>query len=213
MGFNSGGGQKTYLKISDGKISVRVNEGSENAVKCTNKDGSKTWYERRYPSFTGKVIGIRKRLTDWGADLCIDIEDAGESYELQMPWSSGYSSGFFLSMPNINFKNEITFSPWMKIIEEKKKTSLFIHNFGEKESAKWAWTKDNPGDLPPMVQVKVKGQLVWDDTERQEYFEKYIAEKINPILGVKPEINVSDPTEDNDIPWGTSPPEHNDLPY
>jgi hypothetical protein len=224
MGFNSGGGQKTYLKISDGKISVKVNEGTENAVKCTNKDGSKTWWERRYPSFTGKITGIRKRVTDWGADLCIDIDDVGEEYELQMPWSSGYSSGFFLAMPNIKFDNEVTFSPWMKVVDDKKKTSLFIHNFGEKDSVKWAWTKDAPGDLPPMVQLKVKGKDVWDDTERQEYFEKYIAEKINPKLGVTAPvakyevgngpapINSSEPTGESDLPWDTQPPEEK-APY
>lgn len=187
MGFNTSGGSKTYLKISDGKISVRVPENAENAIKCTNKDQTKTWYENRYPSFTGKITGITKRDHDFGSDLCIEIEDLGNMYELQMPWSSGYSSGFFLAMPNIKFADEVTFTPWMKVVDDKKKTSLFITNKGEQKSVKWAWTKDEPGDLPQMKQVKVKGQLVWDDSERQEYFQKFIEKNIAPLLqGNKP---------------------------
>jgi hypothetical protein len=187
MGFNTSGGSKTYLKISDGKISVRVPENTENAVKCTNKDQTKTWFESRYPSFTGKITNILKRDTEYGAYLAIEIEDLGNMYELQMPWSSGYSSGFFLAMPNIKLTDEVTFTPWMKVIDDKKKTSLFITNKGEQKSVKWAWTKDEPGDLPQMKQVKVKGQLVWDDSERQEYFENFIAKNITPILqGNKP---------------------------
>jgi hypothetical protein len=204
MGFNSGGGAKTYLKISDGKISVKVSEGAENAVKCTNKEGTKTWYERRYPSFTGKIVGVRKRETDWGFDLCIDISDAGESYELQMPWSSGYSSGFFLAMPNIEFSDEVTFSPWMKIVEDKKKTSLFIHNKGEKESAKWFWTKDNPGDLPPMKKIIVKGKEVWDDTERQKYFEDYIEKRITPLFSTKQNEDIPPLPDEDNIPDATT---------
>jgi hypothetical protein len=42
------------------------------------------------------------------------------------------------------------------------------------EDIKWGWTKDNPGNMPEMKQIKVKGQVVWDDTERQEFFEKHL---------------------------------------
>jgi len=209
MGFNTGGGQKTYLNISDGKISVKVPEGSENAIKCTNKDQTKTWYEKRYPSFTGKIVGISKRIPEnpiYSPQLCIEIDDNGEKYELQMGWSSGYSSGFFLAMPNINFKDEVTFTPWMKVVDDKKKTSLFITNKGEEKSAKWYWTKDEPKDCPPMVQIKVKGNMVWDDSARQEFFEKYIEQKIKPQLtSVSHVIEVPEheiePEQENDLPF------------
>jgi len=209
MGFNTSGGSKTYLNISDGKISVKVPEGSENAIKCSNKDQTKTWWERRYPSFTGKITGIKKRIPDnptFGAQLCIEIEDNFESYELQMPWSSGYSSGFFLAMPNIRFSDEVTLSPWMKVVDNKKKTSLFIKNKGEEKSAPWAWTKDNPGDCPQMVQIKVKGTLVWDDSARQEFFEKWIEKNLANMINAtqKHEVDVESLPDDapsDDLPF------------
>lgn len=196
MGLNEGGGQRTYLKISDGKIAKRVTEETQGAVKCTNKDGSKTWFEKRFASVTGFVTDIKKRETTFGVDLAITICDSdGEVFELQMPWSSRYSSGFFLCMPNINFTREITFTPWMKVVDDVKKTMLYLTHKGDQDNIQWYWTKDNPGDLPQMVKMKVKGQEVWDDTERQEYFEKYIHEQVLPSLALvvrnTPETKVS----------------------
>lgn len=203
MGFNEGGGAKTYLNISEGKISVKVPEGTEKAVKCSNKDQTKTWWELRYPSFTGKIVGIKKRIPEnptFGAQLCIEIEDDLENYELQMPWSSGYSTGFFLAMPNIKFSEPVTIAPWMKIVDNKKKTSLFITNHGEQKSAAWFWTKDNPGDCPQMVQIKVKGNMVWDDSARQEFFEKWIEKNLSGIFNPQPkhDVDASSLPDDNE---------------
>ena len=170
---------RVYLSISDGKIAQRYNEEVEGSVKCTNKDGTKTWWERRYPAVSGIVTNVYKRETDWGQRLVIDIQD-GEVFSLEMNWSSRYSSGFFLSMPNIDFKQPVTFSPWMKVVGGSKKTNLYISQ--NNENVKWFWDKENPGDLPQMVQVTVKGQTVWDDTERQAYFERYINEHVTPKL-------------------------------
>jgi hypothetical protein len=210
MGFNTGGGAKTYLKISDGKISVRVNEGTSNAIKCSNKDGSKTWWERRYSSFTGKIIGVSKHVSsnpNYSDSLCLEIDDKGEQYELQMPWSSGYATGFFLAMPNIHFEKELTICPWMKIVDDKKKTSLYFNLEGQKESVKWAWTKDIPGECPQMEQKMFKGKMVWDDSERQKFFEDYLEKNIKPkFLHVQaskePDYSEIKP-DDNEIPLPT----------
>jgi len=51
MGLENGGGsQRNYLSISDGKIAKSVQEGTPNAVKKTNKEGTKTFYELHYPA-------------------------------------------------------------------------------------------------------------------------------------------------------------------
>lgn len=211
MGLNEGGGNRTYLKISDGRISKRVPEGTKGAIECFNKDKTKTWWEARYPSVTGRVADIKKRTTEWGVDLCLTIDDGRELFELQMPWSSGYSSGFFCCMPNIDFTGPVTFTPWMKIVDDKKKTALYITN-GEaaigKDNVEWYWTKNTPYDCPPMKKVMFKGKESWDDTERQEFFEKFIEEIVMPQLKAAPEGENNDfVTSDHEKPQYQAAPQ------
>lgn len=179
MGFNTGGGQKTYVKISHGKIARRCLETDAGAIACSNKDGTKKWFEQRFPSYTGFIKNVTKRKTEWGTDLCIDINDGSEAIELQMPWDSKYAKGFLKCMPNIDLSKQITFSPWMKEVVDNgktiKKTMLYLSDGPTKEDQiNWYWTKDNPFGLPEMKTVRVKGEDIWDDTEQMEYLEDHL---------------------------------------
>ncbi len=199
MGLENGGGsQRNYLSISDGKIAKSVQEGTPNAVKKTNKEGTKTFYELHYPAVSGFIRDARKRPTDWGDKLQIDIEDNGVLYSLEMPWSSRYSSGFFTCIPNIDVSKKVRFSPYMKIMDDgKKKTMLYLSYADEKGSdgksvnIPWAFTKEAPNGLPQMEQVVFKGKTEWDDTKRQEFFENLMVNTLIPRInaaaqGVKP---------------------------
>lgn len=193
MGLNQGGSSnRTYLSISDGKIAKRVPEGTAGSIKCMSKDGTKVWYEVRYSSLSGYITDAFKRVSEqgYGDQLCLVLKDGEEEYQIQMPWSSRYSSGFFLSMPNIDAGKEITLTPWAKEIDGKKKTMLYLRH--GQEDIKWAWTKDNPGNMPEMKQVKVKGQVVWDDSDRQEFFEKHLNDIFLPQIKAVRTINKLD---------------------
>jgi hypothetical protein len=189
MGLETGGGQKTYLNISNGKVAVRCEESTDDAIKCSNKDGTKHWFEKRYPSVSGRLTGVTKRKTEWGTDLCLDIEDGGEIFQLQMGWNSSYAKGFLKCMPNIDVAKKITFSPWMKEITEggktKKKTALYLKQEGQ-ENISWYWAKDAMNGCPEMVQIKVKGELTWDDTEQMEYLEAHLNDTFLPRLKTSP---------------------------
>jgi len=207
MGLNQGGSSnRTYLSISEGKIAKRVPEGTANSVKCNSKDGTKVWYEQRFASLSGRITDVFKRISEqgYGDQLCVVLNDNGEEYQIQMPWSSRYSSGFFLCMPNIDAGKEITLSPWSKQIDGKTKTMLYLRH--GQEDIKWGWTKDNPGNMPEMKQIKVKGQVVWDDSERQEFFEKYLNEMFLP------KIKASGAVEKLDS-YSTSEEEDTGLPF
>jgi len=209
MGLNQGGSSnRTYLSISDGKIAKRVEEGVPGAIKGTSKDGSRTWYETRFSSVSGKITDVFKRDSDkgYGSQLCIVLNDNGEEFQVQMPWSSRYSSGFFVCMPNIDPSKVISLSPWMKEIDGTKKTMLYLKQGGQ-DNVDWAWTRDNPGEMPEMKQIKVKGQVVWDDTDRQEFFEKYLNDTFLPKL--KQADSVDKPSESKSEPEGSE----DDLPF
>lgn len=213
MALNEGGSNRTYLSISDGRIAKKCEANEAGAIACSNKDNTRHWYEKRFGSVSGFIKDVFKRLPDnpqFGAQLCIVIEDEGETYQLQMPWSSRYSSGFFMCMPNINTSRKIVFNPWQKEVEGQKKTMLYLKHEGEQDNIEWAWTKDDPKDLPQMVQMTVKGQKVWDDTARQEYFEKYLDNIFKPKLNASIGINEKKATraaevaandDDSDLPF------------
>lgn len=81
-------------------------------------------------------------------------------------------------LPNIDVKKEIKVSPQVKEVDGKQKSSLFINQDGA--SIKHAYTKENPNGLPQMKQVKVAGNLVWDDTEALEFLENMVKKDILP---------------------------------
>jgi hypothetical protein len=226
MGLENGGGsQKTYLSISDGKIAQRVQEGAEGAIKKTNKEGTKVYFEKHYPAVSGFIRGVQKRATDFGERLQIDIEDSGTLYALEMPWSSRYSSGFFSCIPNIDVNKKIRFSPYMKVLVENgkdiKKTMLYLSYADEKGAdgksvnIPWAFTKEQPNGLPEMKKVLFKGKEEWDDTERQAFFEKIMNEMLVPkILAAKAGVTISTqkPQPINN-PETADLPEADDLPF
>ena len=213
MGLNSSGSNTSvnYLSISDGKIAKRVKTEEPGTVKCTSKDGSKTWWEHRYDSVSGKITGVRKKDSDmgFGSKLQIEITDGIDKFVLEMPWSSRYSSGFFLCMPNIETSKNVVFNPWMKVIDGTKKTMLYLKYENSNENIKHYWTKDEPNGLPQMQKLRVKGQDVWDDSERQEFFEKHLNDiflpQVKAVSSVKKldSYGAADITEDpgDDLPF------------
>jgi hypothetical protein len=44
---------------------------------------------------------------------------------------------------------------------------------------KWKWTKDNPGELPPLEQVKLKGKTVYDNSAQTAFFAKFWSNLFN----------------------------------
>lgn len=204
MGLNQGGSaSKTYLTISDGKIAKKVKTEEQGAVKCASKDGSKTWWEHRYRSISGKIKSVQKKDSDmgFGSRLVIEIQDGPDYFNLEMPWSSRYSSGFFLTMPNIDVNKQIEFVPWMKEIDGKKKTMLYLRHEGEQDNIQWYWTKENPQGLPEMKKIRVKGTDVWDDTDRQDFFEAYLNDTFIKKLGAQPKVAQEQAESNDDLPF------------
>jgi hypothetical protein len=88
----------------------------------------------------------------------------------------------------VNLAKEFKFSPWMmkdKQDPTKKITGISLYQEGASKDGKvpFAWTKEEPGDMPEMTQKKKKGKLEWDDSEQLEFFET-VAQTLNSKIGV-----------------------------
>lgn len=214
MGLDTGGSSnRKYLSISDGRIAIKADASEPGVVKKMSKDGTREWFEKQYPSVTGFIVSVFKRTSDqgYGDQLCIVLQDGSDQFQVQMPWSSRYSSGFFLTMPNIDLSKPVTLSPWAKEIDGKKKTMLYVRQ--GQENVEWAWTREDPKGMPELKQIKVKGQLVWDDSERQEFFEAYLKDQFLPYLQTYHAENAPASVPAAGRPATTSGDPDDDLPF
>lgn len=178
MGFQNREGGK-YFTILGGKFCIRVQEGTPGSVARVNKM-EKTVHEIFKDSFTGKLINIRTRDGSYGKSWEFDFKDAEEVYTLQLSFSNSYATNLLKILPNADLTKEMKIQPSEKIEDGKKKSSLFISQDGV--TLKHAYTKDNPNGMPPMEQVTVKGQQVWDDSKRLVFLEEMVKSTILPKL-------------------------------
>lgn len=173
-----------YFSISNGKICRQFNSPDSETITRVNKAG-KTVHEKLYDFIDGKIINIDTKESDYGKSWIITLQDEEGQYALQMPYSSGYSSAFLKTLPNVDLSASVKLIPKLTVEGDKKKTTLFVNQHGK--ALKHAFTKESPNGLPQMKQQKVKGKLAWDDSDMMEFFDKMVAEDVLPKLkGSKP---------------------------
>lgn len=170
----------TYLTISNGKICRRVQQPTTTSVERITKE-NKTVNEEFYDCIVGRIVNIEvKDHKDYGKFWNVTIDDGEQKYILQFNYSSGYASSFLKQLPNVDFSQVVKIVPKISEYEGKKKTTVFINQFGA--ALKHYFTKDNPNGLPPLEKKKVKGKETWDDSEMMEFFENFVKEDILPKL-------------------------------
>jgi len=197
-----------FLNIHEGQIVCKAKENESGAISRINSRGNTVW-EHRYDSISGYIVDISVREYEINGaaakDWSISIKDNGEIYKLQIPYSSGYSNGFLMAIKNVDFSKPVELQPNSKEVDGKKKTTIFIRQNGE--TLKWAFTKDNPGALPQMTQVKFKGETRWDDTDRMAFLNAMIENEILPKIKAAQEPkttggnNVSLMGDSSDLPF------------
>ena len=168
-----------FITILGGKFCQKVPEGIQGAVTRTNKLG-KTVTEKFYDSFTGKLVGIKTQDGTYGKSWIFSFQDSGDVYHLQLSYSNSFATAFLKMLPNVDLTKEMKVQPSVKEVDGKNKSSLFINQDGQ--SVKHAYTKDAPNGLPQMTQVTVKGEKIWDDTDRIEFLYQMVMDTIVPKL-------------------------------
>lgn len=165
--------QKNYFNIVEGKLTIRVPEGTPNALTRVNKIG-KTVHEVKHDSFTGKIASITTSVSPYGKNWEIDFKANDESiWTLQLGYSSSFSKALLKKLPNINLDQEMTVSPFSGEIDNKKISTITVYQNGTKIEP--FYNKDNPNGLPQMELITVKGVETWDDTKQLQFLEEMVA--------------------------------------
>jgi hypothetical protein len=199
MGLKTSGGGTIYLSIQNGKIARRVQEPTATSKSRVIEGSGKLIHEELYDSVEGMLTGLATREGNYGKELMITINDQVESYQLQIKLSSSPASAFLRALPNVAPEMPLLIIPKIQEKDGVRRTSIILSQ-GNK-GVKWAFTKDNPGDLPPMKKIKVKGKETWDDSEQLEFFEKMIAEYSNKLKATGTLAIGAEPLDDDGIPF------------
>ena len=166
----------TSLSLYNGKICKKVPPEAPGAVSRTNKDG-KLVHEKFYESIEGYLVYIEKIAhQEYGDAWMVHLHDGTDPYKLRIPYTGRQTDGLLRRLPEIDLKQPIT------IVVGQYETVPFLTVIQNGEKVPYFWTKENPGELPPMKLITVNNKKMWDHSIKMEYLEKYLEGKINPTL-------------------------------
>lgn len=190
MGLNKSENAGTiYLSVANGKLVQQHKQANDNTIERVNKTG-RTVYEEFYKDLTGIITKIETKENDYGKQWQILFIDGTDRYLVQMPYSGRYSSSFLKALPNVKQGEPVRFMPWEmqdKSDANKKITGVTLYQDQDGNGMTKipsAYTKEDPNGLPEMTKAKVKGKIVWDDSEMVQFLEDMAKEWIakTPVI-------------------------------
>lgn len=190
MGLQSNQASGVFLSISNGKLVRQFKQATDKSVSRVNKLGREV-HEEFYDSLTGTITDVKTKESEYGKFWVVSVKDNLTTHFLELKYSSGYAVSFLKALPNIDVTKLVTITPRLNVDGEKKSSVIFLNQNGK--AIKHFWTKDNPGEMPQLKKIKVKGVETWDDTDRMEFLEDYVKTSILPKL--KP--NLQEVSEDD----------------
>lgn len=167
-------GSKIFLKVVNGKIAQKVSKDTVGAKPRINKNGEEV-YELYFNAIEGVLESIEHRVSEeYGNSYDLTFRDVDQLYVLNLGCSGRVTNGLLGRIPNIDLSQPIEFRVFTIKDQATGKDKQYSSVYQNRVKIEPYYTKDNPNGLPPMVQVKVKGQLVWDDSDQIEFLRKMV---------------------------------------
>jgi hypothetical protein len=196
-----------FINLFDGHFAIQAQANAEGANKRINKNGIEVW-EYLYNNLSGVITDIISYENEYGKQWRVSITDGPEKYVLSLPDTSRYTRGFMFRIGRVNLQEPVDLLIGKFIADGKEIGYLTIHQGGQKIEP--MWTKDNPGELPQMQKILVRGKEAWDDSDQILFIEGFVKNTIIPKLhadieleGIDSEWHESAVTSDNetDMPF------------
>ena len=160
LGNNSGGGRK-FITIVGGKWTLRVSEDTAGATarKLTSgpNEGSEV-HELYYDHIDGMIVGGEIKYGKFGTDICIDLDDEGESFTVQIPLQSSYFSVLAKVCPSIDVSKKI----FLGLGYDKEKNRNFLYVKQDDKTIHACFTKADPNGMPEAFKELVMGKEKWN---------------------------------------------------
>jgi hypothetical protein len=205
LGNNEGGNSK-FVTIVGGMWTLRVPEGTEGSIPRELTKGDKAGtlvHELRFEYVNGMLKAGELKSGPYGVDLCLDIEDEGVVYKVQM----GVDSDFFRSFAKCSADIDPSKDLYIGLGQPSDGgfPYLYVKSGGVQLTANH--TQKEPNGCPPWVKKTVAGQTKWDKDEQNEFCYNLVAdflakeapaqERSDPPASADPE----DDTGDSSLPF------------
>lgn len=165
----------TYAGISNGRIVVKVPEGTEKATARINKAGNKV-YEKFFASISGTIKAMTIEESTYEKQVRIYLERDNTFAVLSFKFDSAYGRSFFNQIFNVDFSKEITFTPWMKISDDGTKINRLYLNQGKEKV-----NSELPSECPSIKWIK-RGEKSILDTASKLDNEEWIEENFKKLV-------------------------------
>ena len=194
MGLGNSGSGKVFIRVINGKLAIRVKEGTSGAIQrilTAGDNEGKVVYEQHYKFLEGKITKLSYEVKSFGAFIEIEVDD---KYVLSVPFKSSMKRNIVSQLPNVNFALPVKIMAFQD--KETSKNVLLIHQNDVK--VKFAHTKDNPNGMPTPVEKVELGQKIWDYSAIEEFMYNTLLVQIarfNQENGIEVESDEPDPSE------------------
>jgi hypothetical protein len=183
MGFHAAttGPSTTWAKFAEGKIVLSSKEPRAGYVSRVNKNGN-TVYEEHHDAFTGVLQSVEISESEYGKQFVFRFFDGKGYYNITAGYSSRYAKTMIsaLASPAVDLQDQVTLVPY-SFKNDKDKTVTGVTLMQRAVKVPPAYSRET---LPPLREVKIKGQIQYDDTEIMDFLEARVNDTIRPRLGL-----------------------------
>lgn len=195
MGLSKKRSNVTYLTVRNGEMIMRVKEATDTSVArviTKGKHEGTTVNEELFDALDGKIVAVYKRESDvsFQPDKYVTLEiviedDDGDVFQVTIPYSSGYSKGFFTRIEAVNLLKVVDLRTyWIKGDDDKERGFLGILQEGEKIEPLYS---RNDGVLPSITPIK-KGEkiIAYDDDDLLAFYDSILSKVEVALKGAAP---------------------------
>lgn len=179
----------TYAGISNGRIVVRVPEGTEKSVSRINKIGN-TVHEKFYSSISGFIKSMTIEDGKYEKQIKIYLENnngnGANQAVLSFKFDSAYGRSFFNQIFNVDFSKEVSFNPWTKVTDDGTKVNRLYLNYGGDRNNKVLYQL--PTDCPQIKWITRGDKSILDTASKLDH-EEWIETNFNKLV------------KDNNLVW------------
>ena len=205
---------KKYISIlsSDGTLRTVVDKNTPGAVEreyetSDGKKGSK--FELVFAKLEGKITNIAFWEGDYGKNLQIEVENAGEKAVLSVGVESSFGEDIMKKLPNIALDKEISFEPFAFENDKGKQVKGVSIKQGGEKIANYYWDADKKKPLNGLPKIDGKAENFDKDDWKVHFIKvrKFLTEEVQKLIEVKFPPKVPEPLEfpEDSMPVGEIP--------